>query len=228
MSKTQKEIKLHLGCGSVYLPGYINIDQLEGQEKGAEKRRVDIDSNLLDLKFKKSTVNEIRLHHVFEHFHRWQVTALMFHWNLWLKKGGKLLIETPNFYKCAKNYVIYSLLGDRLKMYKTLRHVFGSKEADWASHLEGWDKRTLSDIYETYGFLITNVVESSDTLAIVKVIGFKNRSLKTQDFPRLSRKYLSGYVVNSFEIDTWMKKTTELFSKINNNTLTKIPNIKND
>ena len=215
-------------CALPILPGYINVDKVDEEAYGAEKRRVDVNTDLFDLKLKPESVDEIRLHHVFEHFHRYQAVVLMFYWNNWLKVGGSLVIETPNFYQCAKNYVLYSLLGDRLRMYKTLRHVFGSKEADWASHLEGWDKRTLSDFYKTYGFLISDVVESSGPLAIVRVTGFKNKSLTTQDFPRLSRKFLSRYVVNAFEIDIWMKKATELFNKINNNTLSKITKIKND
>src|SRR5581483_8108430 len=142
-----KKIKLHLGCGELIMPGYINID--EGQRPGVS---YDINANILDLKFANNSVDEIRLHHVFEHFHRYQTVVLMFIFNHWLKDGGILTIETPDFEWAARRYLglmdprsliwntlVFLKTGKnyfRTDRWKVLRHVFGSKEAAWASHYE--------------------------------------------------------------------------------------------
>ena len=75
-----KGIKLHLGCGGVYLDGYRNID-LPVDEHGVQDAiRPDVYADITTLEFAPESVSEIRLHHVFEHFDRPTALRLLIDW----------------------------------------------------------------------------------------------------------------------------------------------------
>jgi glycosyltransferase involved in cell wall biosynthesis/predicted SAM-dependent methyltransferase len=129
------DLKLHLGCGETYLPGYTNIDFPSEHHTVQRTSKADIHADIPELRYPPGSVEEIRLHHVFEHFDRGTAVRLLIEWYDWLKVGGMLVIETPDFEKCAQTFIRSSGEGDRLKV---LRHIFGSHEAAWAVHLDGW------------------------------------------------------------------------------------------
>jgi hypothetical protein len=128
-------IKLHLGCGGIYLDGYRNID-LPVEEHGVQNAiRPDEYADIRTLEFAPESVSEIRLHHVFEHFERPTALRLLIDWYRWLEPGGKLVVETPDFVRCARRLLLKRSPGDQAKL---LRHLFGSHEARWAVHCDGW------------------------------------------------------------------------------------------
>lgn len=229
--KNREKIKLHLGCGANILPGYINIDT--GNREGI---KYDIDANILDLKFKDNSINEIRLNHVFEHFHRYQTVVLMFVFNNWLEVGGKLVIETPDFEWCCRQYL--NLLSPaalawnslawlkyrknyfKPNKWRLLRHVFGSKEAKWADHLEGWDKFSLSYIYELFGFKVLEVKQTKYkgwASPNIIVTGEKERNIESAEFEKLSEEFLQNMVSNPKELPIWMGQAQILMDKFKNN-----------
>jgi len=130
--------KLHLGCGTVYLPGYVNIDFPPDQQDSqhAVESLVDEYADITNLNYDQGSVSEVRLHHVFEHFDRPTALRLLFEWYDWLCEGGSLTIETPDFYRCVRAFVF----GDQKAKGKALRHLFGSHDAHWAVHYDGWYK----------------------------------------------------------------------------------------
>lgn len=128
-------IKLHLGCGETYLPGYINIDFPPGKHTLQKQPKADLYEDIRQLSYPSESVEEIRLHHLFEHFDRPTALRLLIDWYDWLKKGGRLAIETPDFEKCVEVFTRSGRIEDQLK---ALRHIFGSHEADWACHYDGW------------------------------------------------------------------------------------------
>lgn len=129
-------VRLHLGCGDVYLPGYINIDYHPKEHTVQQNTKVDLYADLTTLQFEPESVTEIRLHHVFEHFDRPTAIKLLITWYGWLDDGGILTIETPDFVRSIRSY----LFGGIKTRAKTLRHIFGSHEAAWAVHYDGWYK----------------------------------------------------------------------------------------
>jgi predicted SAM-dependent methyltransferase len=90
-------MKLHLGCGQKYMEGYINIDYPSSEHTIQQTSVADEFHNLYELKYSAQSIEEIRLHHVFEHFERMSACAFMAAWNSWLKLGGILRIEVPDF-----------------------------------------------------------------------------------------------------------------------------------
>jgi hypothetical protein len=69
--------KLHVGCGSTFIPGYIHVDI-------QPHPHVDIihDASLLSQVFGESDVDEIYACHILEHFHRHDILQRRIHFFL--------------------------------------------------------------------------------------------------------------------------------------------------
>lgn len=141
-------VRLHLGCGQIYFPGYINIDYPPSEHTVQQSSVADEYADITALSYPADSIQEIRLHHVLEHFDRATALRLLIDWYDWLEEGGKLVIETPDFYKCVGQYRHSNL---KIK-HKILRHLFGSHEAAWAIHLDGWDQRKFKTVLPALGF----------------------------------------------------------------------------
>ena len=98
-------LRLHLGCGGVYLDGYRNIDLPSDQHGIQEAIRPDEFADIRMLEYAEGSVSEIRLHHVFEHFDRPTALRLLIDWYQWLEEGGRLIIETPDFEAAARRFL---------------------------------------------------------------------------------------------------------------------------
>jgi predicted SAM-dependent methyltransferase len=130
-----RSLRLHLGCGESYLEGYVNIDFPPSEHTVQTRSRADQNADITTLSYPPGSAAEIRLHHVFEHFDRPTALRLLVDWRLWLVPGGLLTIETPDFERCAREF------GRRMRWSRRgvlLRHIFGSHEAAWAVHFDGW------------------------------------------------------------------------------------------
>ncbi len=148
-------IRLHLGCGQRYLEGYRNIDFPLDEHTVQSKSVADEHSDLLNLSFNRHSIAEVRSHHVFEHFTRPVALALMCSWNTWLQPGGTLRIEVPDFTRTALN-IINPFTSNRERCVG-IRHLFGSNEATWAVHYEGWTEKTFVKAASATGFQISEI-----------------------------------------------------------------------
>jgi len=127
--------RLHLGCGERYLDGYVNIDYPSTEHTVQQTSPADQLADITQLRYEPESVEEVRLHHVFEHFDRPTALRLLIDWHEWLVDGGRLVIETPDFERSVRAFLRPVARGDRGTI---LRHVFGSHEAAWAVHWDGW------------------------------------------------------------------------------------------
>ena len=92
------ELKLHLGCGSKYIPGFIHID-------ANPYPHVDHCQGIASLSnFNDATVSLIYACHVLEHFSRWEYINVLKEWHRVLMPGGVLRLAVPDFAACAKIY----------------------------------------------------------------------------------------------------------------------------
>jgi len=141
---------LHLGCGNVYLEGYINIDFPLDQQTATPLSHAKVDeyADITRLVYEPGSVAEVRLHHVFEHFDRPTAIALLVNWYQWLVEDGVLTIETPDFDRCTKAY----LFGNAKTRGLVLRHLFGSHDAHWAVHYDGWYKKKFREHLSALGY----------------------------------------------------------------------------
>lgn len=77
-------IKLHLGCGRHYWPGFVNIDAQAG----------DVQTDIRTISGYQAT--EIHAIHLIEHLNRWEVPAILKRWHDNLVSGGVLVMECPD------------------------------------------------------------------------------------------------------------------------------------
>jgi len=140
--------RLHLGCGDVRLPGYLNVDFPPEDGVASGTSAPDLEADILALDCADASLAEIRLHHVFEHFERAVALALLVRWLDWLEPGGLLVVETPDFERCIETFAERTPEQQSL----ILRHLFGSQEAPWARHLDGWSETRFREVMGSLGF----------------------------------------------------------------------------
>ena len=149
MGVLENKRKLNLGSGNFPLPDFFNID-IE------EKYHPDIVADFRTLNFQD--IEEIHARHILEHFSREEAIKVLKLWHLWLMVGGKLLIETPDFERICGLFASppQRLWADREHL---VFATYGSQEADWAFHRDGWYKEKFEKILPELGFKI-NLIKS--------------------------------------------------------------------
>jgi len=83
--------RLHIGCGTNPLPGWINIDR-EARADG-----VVTDVNPAALPYADASVDEVLSEHVFEHFGAAEEQAVWREMARVIRPGGVLTVEVPDF-----------------------------------------------------------------------------------------------------------------------------------
>jgi len=210
--------RLHLGCGQVYLDGYVNIDYPLAKHTVQQKSVADEFADLTDMRRPAGSVDEVRLHHVFEHFPRAQAVALVASWHSWLGRGGRLHIEVPDLAATARLALNpRAPAGDRKV---AIRHIFGSNEAPWAVHYDGWTAERLRELVEIFGFK-TDSTKPNAYLATRNITILASKSRATPAKAKLlktARRYLTGFTLNNsrFEtrlLDIWVDQFRQQLAK---------------
>jgi ubiquinone/menaquinone biosynthesis C-methylase UbiE len=133
--------KLHLGCGSKLLKGYINVDV-------REETNCDVIDNISKLsKFKNNDVDVIYACHVLEHFTRAEYKNVLGRFKEVLKDGGTLRLAVPDFKQISnlynkKEYTLKQLMG----------LLYGGQTYAENFHYVAFDFVTLKKDLEELGF----------------------------------------------------------------------------
>jgi len=211
-------IRLHLGCGAVHLDGYVNIDFPLDHHSVLTHAVADVFADISELAFPATSVDEIRLHHVFEHFPRAESLALIASWWSWLKPGGLLRVEVPDFDRTA--LVVLNPLSSPKRRQVALRHIFGSQEASWAHHQVGWSAGRLRSLLTTFGYDIAWARRTSwKGTHNVDVLARKSKAEMTaRSFEAPARAWLHGFMVDDSAseqrlLEVWMQQFMKQFSK---------------
>jgi SAM-dependent methyltransferase len=91
-------MKLHLGCGNKYIPGFVHVDiqPLAHVDYVNPAERLDfVDANSVDL---------IYACHLLEHYGRHEVRPVLAEWHRVLKPGGVLRLAVPDFAAVCHTY----------------------------------------------------------------------------------------------------------------------------
>jgi SAM-dependent methyltransferase len=91
-------IRLHLGCGSVYRPGRVNVDRYDSSV-------ADVRGDIMSLPFAAGSADGVEAFHVVEHFDIIHCRYLLSEWYAVLKGGGELVLETPDLTETFKRFV---------------------------------------------------------------------------------------------------------------------------
>lgn len=145
-------MKLNLGCGKDYRPGWVNVDA---------SRQVKADF-YFDLRkkfpFKDNQFEFILAQDVLEHFTKEE--GLRFLRECWrvLRSKGKIKIRTSNIYQIFKQFgedeevLIHFLYGNT------------SKEGKWGAHKFGYTEKTLRKTFKLLGFKVESLVLKTTNL----------------------------------------------------------------
>jgi len=125
-------IKLNLGCGDNYLAGYVNVD-LYNDKADIKDDISSLVNVMVNCNLGQDTVDEIYSSHSLMCVPETMILGTLKHWNVLLKNGGKLIIETTDFEKQMLEYsndrasaeiVMHSLFGDNIQDGAGLRYQF--------------------------------------------------------------------------------------------------------
>jgi predicted SAM-dependent methyltransferase len=201
--------KLHLGCGSRYLKGYINVD-LPVEKHNIIKPKCDIYCNIMELIFPLESFNEIRSHHVFEHFNRVDALSFLIKCTLWLKQNGILIIETPDAEACAQ--VICSKTASYTQKMAHVRHLAGSHTAPQDIHVDHWFAERFSHTLPQFGYTVQKLDKTNPRLPNITAIAKRTELLPYEQLIAASKEILLLSIHNNKEHPTykfWVRNLCE-------------------
>jgi predicted SAM-dependent methyltransferase len=131
-------MKLHLGCGNNYLPGYTNVD--------IDSDLCDLKADLEKLNFEDNSVDEIYCCHVLEHFKRNKVIDVLYSWIKCLKIGGEIRICVPDFDKVVKYYI-----DNNRSLKNLIGFLNGGQKNNYDIHFMNYNFDLLNEILTVLG-----------------------------------------------------------------------------
>ena len=198
-------MKYHLGCGEAYLDGYCNVDFPPENRTVQKQTRVDLEADLLVMPYKPC--EEIRSSHVFEHFTYVESLVLLCRWSLALIPGGLLWITVPDVQAIVK----YGLAtGDWAR---TMRFLYGSHEAPWAVHRNGWTEGLLWQVMEKLGYdLVSSHMTGNRGNCSLSMCFTKRREINAVELYAIANSMLPWYLNNGNEtalLEWWRGQLAE-------------------
>ena len=134
-------LRLHLGCGQRYLPGWIHID---AQHFDHIDHQTTVDKLSM---FQDDSVDEIYACHVLEHIQRSQVLTTLVEWNRVLKPHGKIRISVPDW-----DSVVKYCYNHPERLANVMGLVTGGQRDEFDHHTFMFNFRLLSDMLSWCGF----------------------------------------------------------------------------
>ncbi len=136
-------MKLHLGCGKRFIPGFIHIDL-------AKFDHIDYQHNIRNLDFiDNDTVDLIYACQVLEYFDREEMVFVLKEWLRVLKKSSTLRISVPNF------RIITKLYSEGIELDSFLGTLYGKWPIDrenFVFHKTTFDFDSAKKILELCGY----------------------------------------------------------------------------
>lgn len=200
-------MRLHLCCGSSYLDGYENVELPQNKHLKA-----DVYADIRTLSYEPDSIDEIVISHAFEHFDRATALFLLEEWNKWLKIGGILHIVVPDFEENARVFLSdHTSFEDKQKL---LRHIFGTHEADWALHYDGWYFDKFRFVLNKFGFDIARadriIVQSEPIRYDLNIVAVKQSTFNCSIETHKDILTLSSFGDEPSLLGTWINKINVL------------------
>jgi len=139
--------KLHLGCGTIRFPGYINIDL-------RKTIATDYVCDVTHLPFPDESVEVIETYHMIQHMPKDILSKALKNWWNKLVPGGRLIMESPDFDQTVKEY----LAGNENR----LKNIFGLHRFKGDTHLWGYNFFRLKEKLYTCGYRGVKSAEPRD------------------------------------------------------------------
>jgi hypothetical protein len=145
------KVRLHLGCGGDYWPGYVNVD---ASPNAVCDLRMDL-ARISDL-YPDGSVTEVVMIHSLSYLRLWQAHDLFGDLYRLLEPGGRLIIELPDLAKCARK--VSESEGDLTNYLEAVRglYAFGMEQIKrremFTPYAFGWSSWHLKQELEYAGF----------------------------------------------------------------------------
>lgn len=134
-------MKLHLGCGERYIPGFKHIDIVVHPH-------IDMVTSIDDLSMiEDNSASLVYACHVLEHFKFRSCKRVLLEWNRVLKPGGLLRLAVPDFEACAKLY-----LEGKATLKDIQGPIVGGQTYLYNFHYSIFDFTSLSELLESSGY----------------------------------------------------------------------------
>lgn len=135
-------MKLHLGCGPRYIPGFIHIDVIDAEH-------IHHQGTVCALPYADDSAELIYASHVLEHFGRWEMHAVLREWHRVLVPGGVLRLAVPDFAACAR---IYCEEGLKDGLTGLIGLICGGQRNEYDFHKMVFDEQFLTEVLFSLGF----------------------------------------------------------------------------
>ncbi|WDP93215.1 MAG: methyltransferase domain-containing protein [Desulfobacter sp.] len=135
-------MKLHLGCGKRFIPGFVNIDI-------CPQESLDVQHRIETLPFNDASVSLIYASHVLEHFSRREFLDVLVEWRRVLAPDGILRIAVPDF-RAIVTYYLKHGLGDGDTGLHGL--ICGGQRDQYDFHKNMFDEAYLTLVLKRAGF----------------------------------------------------------------------------
>lgn len=133
--------RLHLGCGEIDQPGFVNID-------GVSRPHVHYVQSITNLdRFADASFDFVYSSHTLEHFPRGKTVAILRRWRRVLKPGGRLCLSVPDFDVIVRIY----LESDR-SLRDALPPLFGGQDYPFNFHHTAFNAESLTALLLEAGF----------------------------------------------------------------------------
>lgn len=145
------EKRLHLGCGKIDHPGFINVDAILRRHvhKIQEVDRLNA--------FADASVDLVYACHVLEHFSHLDIPDVLKEWGRVIKKDGRLCLSVPDFDKILH---IYEETGKRVDV--IINALMGGQEYAYNFHRVIFNQDYLTDLLLAAGFTSVRIWQPDD------------------------------------------------------------------
>lgn len=137
----EEELRLHLGCGAVDHPRFVNVD-------GFPYPHVQFVRSLDDLSpFSDGSASLVYASHCLEHFPRADIPRILHEWRRVLRPGGVLRVSVPDFEK------LLGIYEEAARDFTAIEAVlFGGQGNAYDFHKVAFTQRSLTSLFEEAGF----------------------------------------------------------------------------
>jgi predicted SAM-dependent methyltransferase len=134
-------VKLHVGCGKRYLPGWTHVDVLPFDHID---HQATIDNLFM---FEEGSVDEIYACHVLEHVGRREVLKVLAEFSRVLRVGGVLRLAVPDFESLVEHYV-----ANKQSLSHLMGFLVGGQTDQYDHHCMEFDLFFLTELLRCSGF----------------------------------------------------------------------------
>ncbi len=169
-------MKLHLGCGSKKLEGWVNIDSVQACNPDM------IQDITQPLPFKELSIDEILAEDLLEHFDKYMRFVVFYEWVRVLKLGGRVTVQVPNFTKILFKYFKFGF--DNFVDFLFGENLWGSEFylGHFGNHKWGYSEKTLVEFVRLFGIEPVEVKKSGFN---IRLVGEKKRNVPLKEIEKI-------------------------------------------